>query len=185
MIKALALLPLFLLSVLGDLNFDCNEPPQPKGEKELLLESLNVTTGGPYTYSQSKHHFTGTGYDGSYIDTTGCCSGQSGSCRNNPSCQCEKSVGPLPQGTYTLGNMYTFKGMPYCYDLYPSSSNNMCGRSGFLIHGGGCRYILEICSLSYLTSYIFSGNPSEGCIVIESQDIRYKIKSGATLHVVS
>jgi hypothetical protein len=45
-------------------------------------------------------------------------------------------VGPLPQGTYTLGNMYTFKGMPYCYDLYPSSSNNMCGRSGFLIHGG-------------------------------------------------
>lgn len=82
--------------------------------------------------------------------------------------QCQVSVGPLPQGTYTLGNMYTFKGMPYCYDLYPSSSNNMCGRSGFLIHGGGC-----------------SGNPSEGCIVIEDQNVRYKIKSGATLHVVA
>jgi hypothetical protein len=128
---------------------------------------LGATTGGPYTYSQSGHHFTGTGYDGSYIDTRGCCSGQSGSCRDNPSCQCQVSVGPLPQGTYTLGNMMTFKGMPYCYELYPSSSNNMCGRSGFLIHGGGC-----------------SGNPSEGCIVIEDQNIRYKIKSGATLKVV-
>jgi hypothetical protein len=81
--------------------------------------------------------------------------------------QCEVSVGPLPQGGYTLGNMYTFKGMPYCYDLYPDSSNNMCGRSGFLIHGGGC-----------------SGNPSEGCIVIEDENTRYKIKSGARLTVV-
>ena len=135
---------------------------------ESLKLSLNATTGGPYTYSQSKHHFYGTAYDGSYIDTYGCCSGQSGSCRNNPSCQCQVSVGPLPQGTYTLGNMMTFKGMPYCYELYPSSSNNMCGRSGFLIHGGGC-----------------SGNPSEGCIVIEDQNTRYMIKSGATLKVVS
>ena len=64
--------------------------------------------------------------------------------------------------------MYTFKGMPYCYDLYPSASNNMCGRSGFLIHGGNC-----------------GGNPSEGCIVIESESTRYKIKSGATLKVVA
>jgi len=52
--------------------------------------------------------------------------------------------------------------------LYPASSNNMCGRSGFLIHGGSC-----------------SANPSEGCIVIESESTRYKIKSGATLKVVS
>jgi hypothetical protein len=76
-------------------------------------------------------------------------------------------VGPLPQGKYTLGNMMTFKGMPYCYQLYPDSGNSMCGRSGFLIHGGGC-----------------SSNPSEGCIVIEDQNIRYKIKSGARLTVV-
>ena len=38
----------------------------------------------------------------------------------------------------------------------------------FLIHGGNC-----------------GGNPSEGCIVIESESIRYKIKSGATLKVVA
>jgi hypothetical protein len=129
--------------------------------------SVNATTSYLYTYSQSGHRFSGPAYDGTNIDTTGCCSGQSGSCRNNPSCQCQIAVGPLPQGTYSLGNMMTFKGMPYCYELYPASSNSMCGRSGFLIHGGGC-----------------SGNPSEGCIVIENQDTRYKIKSGATLKVV-
>lgn len=129
--------------------------------------NLTTTTGGPYTYSQSAHRFSGTAYDGTYIDTTGCCSGQSGSCRNNPSCQCQVYVGSLPQGKYSLGNMMTFKGMPYCYELYPVASNNMCGRSGFLIHGGSC-----------------SGNPSEGCVVIENESTRYKIKSGATLNVV-
>lgn len=140
-----------------------------KDTKDPLSNNLlNATTGGPYTYSQSNHRFSGTSYDGTNIDTTGCCSGQSGSCRNNPSCQCQVSVGPLPQGVYTLGNMMTFKGMSYCYELYPSSSNSMCGRSGFLIHGGSC-----------------SGNPSEGCIVIESEATRYKIKSGASLKVVS
>ncbi len=30
-----------------------------------------------------------------------------------------------------------------------------------------------------------SGNPSEGCIVIQDQNTRYKIKSGATLKVTS
>jgi len=77
-------------------------------------------------------------------------------------------VGPLPQGTYTLGNMQTFKGMNYCYVLYPAGSNSMCGRSGFLIHGGGC-----------------TANPSEGCIVIENEALRYKIKGGATLRVTA
>lgn len=127
-----------------------------------------MTTGGPYTYDISSHHFYGTGFDGSYIDTTNACCGQSGSCRNNPDCKCQKNVGPLPHGTYTLGNMMTYHNMPYCYELFPSGSNDMCGRSGFLIHGGSC-----------------SGNPSEGCIVIPDENTRYKIKSGATLKVVN
>ncbi len=139
-----------------------------KAPESMPPHHLNSTTGGPYTYSQSGHHFYGTAYDGSYIDTYGCCCGASGSCRNNPSCQCIVSTGPLPQGTYTLGNMYTFKSCINSYDLYPSSSNNMCGRSGFLIHCGGC-----------------SGNPSAGCIVIESDATRYMIKSGATLKVIA
>ena len=155
----------FLTTTLGDDMFGYYDRPEPATDKKDLL---NLTAGGPYTYSQSGHHFYGTAYDGSYIDTYGCCAGQSGSCRNNPSCQCQKSVGPLPQGTYTLGNMYTFKSCINSYDLYPSSSNCMCGRSGFLIHCGGC-----------------SGNPSEGCFVIESDSTRYLIKSGATLKVIA
>jgi len=154
--------------VSSDLMFKYDKPE----EKEIIKSGLNTTTttnaGGPYTYSQSGHHFYGVAYDGSYIDTYGCCCGQSGSCRNNPSCQCKISVGPLPQGTYTLGNMYTFKSCINSYDLYPSSTNSMCGRSGFLIHCGSC-----------------SGNPSEGCIVIESDATRYMIKSGATLKVIA
>lgn len=154
------------ISVSADSMFSYDKQDEPEIHK--LNESITTTTGGPYTYSQSGHHFYGTAYDGSYIDTYGCCAGQSGSCRNNPSCQCKVSVGPLPQGTYTLGNMYTFKSCINSYDLYPSSSNSMCGRSGFLIHCGGC-----------------SGNPSEGCIVIESDATRYMIKSGATLKVIA
>jgi len=170
------LIALFLLTSFSNINGDFmfsydnkNEyfEPDPDTSSSLRGSQLN-TTSYVYTYSQSGHHFYGPAYDGSNIDTGCCCSGQSGSCRNNPSCQCQVSVGPLPRGTYSLGNMMTFKGMPYCYELYPSSSNSMCGRSGFLIHGGAC-----------------SGNPSEGCIVIESETTRYKIKSGATLKVVS
>ena len=101
-----------LLSFLSSSNSDNMflKTPAPQTDMKDLL---NLTTGGPYTYSQSGHHFYGAGYDGTYIDTYGCCSGQSGSCRNNPSCQCQIAVGPLPQGTYSLGNMFTFKGMPY------------------------------------------------------------------------
>jgi len=166
---------LFLLFSLSNVKSDYmfsydnkNEYFEPIDSSVASLRGALNTTSYLYTYSQSGHHFSGPAYDGSYIDTTGCCSGQSGSCRNNPACQCQVSVGPLPQGTYSLGNMMTFKGMPYCYELYPASTNSMCGRSGFLIHGGGC-----------------SGNPSEGCIVIENESTRYKIKSGATLKVVS
>ena len=92
----------FLSSVFSDNNFLYDKP---RANATDMKDMLGLTTGGPYTYSQSGHHFYGTGYDGTYIDTYGCCSGQSGSCRNNPSCQCQVAVGPLPQGTYSLGNI--------------------------------------------------------------------------------
>ena len=161
MIRALTCFLTFALAS-ADLMFDMESPRQPADFKS------NMTTGGPYTYSQSAHHFWGMAYDGSNIDTTSACCGASGSCRNNPSCQCIVSTGPLPQGSYTLGNMYTFKSCINSYDLYPAAGNSMCGRSGFLIHCGGC-----------------SGNPSAGCIVIESDATRYMIKSGASLKVVA
>jgi hypothetical protein len=166
-VKIFALLALFFAATFAD-NMWTDKYSEGLSERDMTLAKLNSTTGGPYTYDISSHRFSGTAFDGSHIDTSGCCCGQSGSCRNNVDCKCKVSVGPLPPGTYTLGNMQTFKGMNYCYQLYPSSSNSMCGRSGFLIHGGGC-----------------SGNPSEGCIVIESESTRYLIKSGATLKVVA
>lgn len=46
-------------SAFGDENWSAKDEAQPLSEKDELLLSLNVTTGGPYTYSQSKHHFYG------------------------------------------------------------------------------------------------------------------------------
>jgi hypothetical protein len=132
------------------------------------IAKVNLTTpGGPYTYDISDHHFWGIAYDGSKIDTKSCCCGSAGSCSNNPSCTCQKNVGPLPQGAYTLGNMFTYKGSPNSYQLFPASSNNMCGRSEFLIRGGNCE----------------SDSSSIGSIVIASESTRYLIQSGAILHV--
>ena len=139
MFKALTFLLSFLTIASAEVFGDYDKTQKPADFK------TNMTTGGPYTYSQSAHHFWGMAYDGSNIDTTGCCCGTAGSCRNNPSCQCIVNVGPLPQGTYTLGNMFTYKSYPNSYQLFPSSSNNMCGRSDFLIHGGNCNSGKPLC----------------------------------------
>lgn len=133
----------------------------------IVSDNLGAKAGAfAYAYSQSSGRFSGPAFNGGYINTVGC-SGQKGSCRNNPSCQCQRSVGPLPQGGYKLSSMMTFKGMPYCYVL-TMTSGSACGRSGFLIHGGNC-----------------AGNPSEGCIVIQDQNTRYLIKGGGTLTVTA
>lgn len=108
---------------------------------KTALSYLNNATAGPsnaqYTYSQSSGRFQGKAYDGGYIDVVGC-SGASGACRNNPSCQCKVDIGPLPRATcvfaaplppprdcvalihgcsYTIGPEIEFKGMPSCYNL--------------------------------------------------------------------
>lgn len=124
--------------------------------------------GGPYLYSLNNHRFTGIAYDGSLIDTSTVCSGHFDSCRNNPDCQC-KNDGPIPEGNYTIGDMITYKGSLYSYQLFPSTSNSMCNRADFLIHGGTCAV----------------GNPTLGNIIIESEKLRYKLKSGAILTVVA
>ena len=79
-------------------------------------------------------------------------------------------IGPLPVGSYNIVGPFTWKGMINCFELEPHSSNSMCGRSGFLIHGGSC-------SPPY--------DPSEGCIVIEDSSLRGRIKGGTVLNVVS
>ena len=71
---------------------------------------------------------------------------------NDPSQQCVKNKGPLPAGKYKIGNpfQHTTAG-GYVLRLTADSSNNMCGRDGFLIHGdSGSR----------------PGEASNGCIVV-------------------
>ena len=60
--------------------------------------------------------------------------------------------------------------MPNCYALTPIGTQKCPERNSFLIHGGDgttCK----------------NGNPSDGCIVIESDSIRYKIKGGGSVNV--
>jgi len=73
----------------------------------------------------------GTGYSGSSV------------CRNNPSMQNIRGVGPLPCGFYGMETIVDSAGHPCDYGdkkapviaLIPDPSNEMCGRYGFLIHG--------------------------------------------------
>jgi len=71
--------------------------------------------------------------------------------KNNPDAQDQRNVGPLPRGTYTIeAPVDTVANGPYVLRLQPAAYNNMCGRSGFLIHGDSTRE---------------PGTASEGCII--------------------
>lgn len=106
--------------------------------------------------------YVGTGYSGAP-------QGQ-----NNPAEQFVWNVGPIPQGTYTIGPEGTHTLCPSCgpggrpkkapnsMRLTPDPNNNMGNRSGFLIHGGN----------------MAKKNSSTGCIVLPL-DVRNQIgKSG-------
>ncbi len=99
----------------------------------------------PWTYSQSTGALTqngapqGTGYSGT------------GAGRNNAGMQGTANVGPIPQGTYTIGNAYdTRTHGPHVMRLTPAPGTNTLGRDGFLIHGDNVRH-----------------DASQGCIVID------------------
>lgn len=83
-----------------------------------------------------------------------------GECKNDPSAQDVHNAGPIPRGTYTIGEPYDTKTHgPYVLRLTPDASNAMCGRSGFLIHGD---------------SVVAPGTASEGCVIV-GRAIRQKI----------
>jgi Protein of unknown function (DUF2778) len=83
-----------------------------------------------WTYSQSTGEVaengatTGTGYSGI------------GAGLNNPLLQDTPDVGPIPQGNYTISASFNDpdKG-PDVMNLAPDPTNQMFGRSGFMIHG--------------------------------------------------
>ena len=90
--------------------------------------------------------------------------------KNNPEMQSVKNTGPIPQGAYLIGAFFTHptKGM-YVARLTPYPSNEMFGRSGFLLHGDSIRH---------------PGWASEGCpilnrperiLVMQSKDTMWKV----------
>jgi hypothetical protein len=72
--------------------------------------------------------------------------------KNNPEMQEHGGMGPLPVGVYTImPPRDTPTHGPYVIPLMPDTSNQMFGRSGFLIHGDSSEH---------------PGEASHGCIIL-------------------
>jgi hypothetical protein len=100
----------------------------------------------PWSYSQSSGTFS---HDGVFV-----CIGYSGKGEglDNPNLQNVRDEGPIPEGTYTIGPACTHPGKgPVVMALEPGRSNQMFGRSGFLIHGDNDE---------------MNHTASEGCIIL-------------------
>ena len=75
-----------------------------------------------------------------------------GSGRNNPDWQHVKSIGPIPEGLYTIQAPHDSEVTgPYTLTLVPDESNTMFGRSSFAMHGDSIKE---------------PGTASHGCIVV-------------------
>ena len=80
--------------------------------------------------------------------------------KNNPAMQNIPQVGPIPCGGYTINAPFdSATHGPYCLRLEPDTTNEMFGRSGFLMHGD---------------SVVHRGMASLGCI-IQLHDVRQQV----------
>jgi hypothetical protein len=84
-----------------------------------------------------------------------------GSGKNNPDYQCVSDIGPIPRGWYTLATSVSHPAAN-TIPLVPDAANDMCGRSGFLIHADSASK---------------PGWASEGCIIIPDAAKRREIAS--------
>ncbi len=83
-----------------------------------------------------------------------------GECKNSPAAQFRHNQGPIPQGSYRIGDPHdTDTHGPFVLSLSPGFDNVMQGRSGFLIHGD---------------SLAVPGTASDGCIILD-RALREKI----------
>ncbi|MFP2517064.1 tlde1 domain-containing protein [Buttiauxella agrestis] len=74
-----------------------------------------------------------------------------GAHKNDSSFECSKDSGPLPRGRYRIGQPFFHpRTKGYTMRLIPDSSNIMCDRDGFMIHGDSIRH---------------PGQASNGCII--------------------
>ena len=88
--------------------------------------------------------------------------------KNNPLAQCVQDIGPLPRGRYTIKPPVAGPS-PFSLPLTPAPDNEMCGRSGFLIHGD---------------SIAQPGTASHGCIIVRRPTRQHIADSGIDLLVV-
>lgn len=116
-------------------------------------------TGRVLVRENGQYDTIGVGYSGS-LSKGG---------KNDPSKQCERDIGPIPRGRYTVGPPGPGPS-PYSLRLTPDSSNQMCGRSNFLIHGD---------SVSH------PGDASEGCIILSRSEREAIVKTGLNLLLVT
>lgn len=99
-------------------------------------------------------------HDGVVIETG--YSGQ-GKYKNDPSAQALKGLGPVPRGTYSIGNSYEHPDLgPVVMNLLPRAGNEMFHRSAFRIHGD---------------KKTAPGTASHGCIIL-SRRTREAIAKG-------
>jgi hypothetical protein len=74
--------------------------------------------------------------------------------KNNYQDQTMIGVGPIPRGSYNIGEAVEGTKLgPYALPLYPTPDHPMFGRSGFYIHADSLNH---------------PGQASEGCIVIST-----------------
>jgi hypothetical protein len=72
--------------------------------------------------------------------------------KNDPASCCVRGLGPLPCGSYRVGYEEHHPGLgPDVLPLDPEPQNDMCGRSGFYIHGDSAEH---------------PGQASSGCIIL-------------------
>lgn len=101
-----------------------------------------------WVYKVSSHSFYLNGtyqFDANY-------SGRPGF-KNDSANECIKGKGPIPRGTYTIGDpFYHRKTKAWTMRLTPYIENQMCGRDGFMIHGDSSAH---------------PGEASDGCIILK------------------
>jgi hypothetical protein len=86
----------------------------------------------PWTYTRSTGTLTNP--EGSIV-ASNVYSG-AGEGRNNPTMENVRNVGPIPRGTYRIGNArHSARTGAISMDLTPESSTSTFGRSAFMIHG--------------------------------------------------
>lgn len=89
---------------------------------------------------------------------------------NNPDMDGVKNVGPIPVGSYTASSIIMPDKGPNVWRLQPQSTNNMKGRSGFMVHWDN-------------THHNFTA--SDGCIVPVTPTTLYWLPLNFALDVIA